>query len=81
MSSLTGFVRIEDVEQGQLEAFIGKHCLAPDGRYEQIENSAGWFVFARTRLMLTLSGVRQHAAQLTLDIKDSFPNITEVSIH
>lgn len=81
LSSISGFIRIDDIDTRQLETFIGKHCLAPDGRYEHIENSRGWFSFTRTRLILTQSGVRQEAAQLTLDIRDSFPGVTEVSIH
>lgn len=78
---LQGFVRIEDIDQQQLERFIASQCVAPDKKFERIAHQKGWFVFERTAVILTPSGARQRAAELACILKDAFPSIEYVSIH
>lgn len=82
---LKGFVRTTDITVAQLERFIASHCTTPDGRCERIGTygkNREWFEFERTvPSLLTRDGARRAATKLALEIRDSFPDITDVCIH
>lgn len=82
---LRGLIPTTAITVAQLERFIANHCTTPDGRWERIGTygkDREWFEFERTiPSLLTRDGARRAAAKLALEIRDSFPDITDVCIH